>query len=279
MRYIKLFEKYDLEDINDRLLSLLDIGFKVTKTLNYYSDEKAVQKDLYLAKKEVTVITLEKEIPEVLVDLTPGPEYIKWDRRSIDIFEQISYFCGFFDNCYYNIEFSDYKFILAIRIIEDVDSDKKNKAVVEKVNVLIEEYFISYRNYIFDNITKKFKEESDRNKLGETIVGGRIYRMHGNLESELLIFPFNTTKLNNRITKDNLNIIESYTNRFFSHNPFIKAKLKKIELSDIKILEEVYKNKVSNYFTERYEGLNAIFIYFDYNKLLKDFIERNKLSH
>lgn len=275
MEYIKLFESYnpyDKQDIDDRLLSLIDLGFEVVNRVKEYVNKDKEESEILEAKYEATKITLKKENKKEYYS-----SHIKWDKSLNDIFEQITYFCSYFEECYYKIKTSEYDFVIEFIIFDLVDENLYEKARINFINDKIESIFIQYRENIFKSISNSFIEKTDRNKLGETMNGGRIYRMHSDIEKGLIIFPFNTSNLKSNTAKNNLEIIEQKTRNYFSYIPIknYNIELKKLDKEDIKKIHEIYKyNKIED-FIERYEGIDAIVINFNYKKTFDTIYQEN----
>jgi len=280
----KLFEssenkpghKFSWEDILDRLTYLTDLGFQIDMQSKnqYFRDDEGDICDVTEAHWLVTEINLTKDYFDedsvVSKRLNDGRHryYCKWDDRVLELHQEIEAICSHFDECYYNVSLNavgwQVSFIIWTSVEQSTRESETEKKLKESTQTKITNAFESKRRDILDSFTPVIKNKICKNKIGET-----MWNYQGSYEDGYLVMPINFE--GSRFTKSYQEKLDSGLSDL-SHlvRSYGKVELRKITEADIDKLfniKEERRNVDKNYFTERYLGLMAYIIEFDYEKM------------
>lgn len=264
-----------LDLINDRLLDLEDLNFKVKEITNYYLDinNKAtrVLKDY---KKIKFDIILEKSIESYSIDAS---NYYKSNPDISIAFIAIDNFCNSFNECYFDQYFSKEKFRISFFVIFDLSKDSlKNEIKIQKKKKAEEstnDYVNKFYKLVYESLTSKFEANAKKNLLGET-----NYSIIGVIKEGFLFRPLNMNVLSKGVINTNISKINYWINSFTSTDSTqFKPELRKVTIQDLeKTRNDMIKHNYSSvpnleYFTERYLDIDALFLNFNYKKLVEYF--------
>jgi hypothetical protein len=274
--------EHSWEDIEDVMLYLKDIGFEYkedSKTVKFV-DADNDKVSLENAENLVTEFYMTKKGPEDMISRTETPlslsrnglYFVKWDDKVLEMNEAIASFCAHFDECYYSLSLQFDKWVLGFIIITPVPHDDKSAEREDKIKRKVEEdisnYFNRFRNRILDSFTKDTSRAIGQNKLGETMWG-----FQGSFKKGFLVCPFNVSNIRNK--KLVLAKLDGYSDQIGIDG---KVEFREVTAADITKLTEVNPKGTKEYFEERYLGLNAYIIEFDYDKIFterKEYLLRN----
>jgi hypothetical protein len=274
--------EHSWEDIEDVMLYLKDIGFEYkedSKTVKFVDSENR-KVNLEDAESLVTEFYMTKKGPEDMISRTETPlslsrnglYFVKWDDKVLEMNEAIASFCAHFDECYYSLSLQFDKWVLGFIIITPVPHDDKSAEREDKIKRKVEEdisnYFNRFRNRILDSFTKDTSRAIGQNKLGETMWG-----FQGSFKKGFLVCPFNVSNIRNK--KLVLAKLDGYSDQIGIDG---KVEFREVTAADITKLSEVNPKGTKEYFEERYLGLNAYIIEFDYDKIFterKEYLLRN----
>jgi hypothetical protein len=274
--------EHSWEDIEDVMLYLKDIGFeykKDSKTVKFVDSENR-KVNLEDAESLVTEFYMTKKGPEDMISRTETPlslsrnglYFVKWDDKALEMNEAIASFCAHFDECYYSLSLQFDKWVVGFIIITPVPHDDKSAEREDKIKRKVEEdisnYFNRFRNRILDSFTKDTSRAIGQNKLGETMWG-----FQGSFKKGFLVCPFNVSNIRNK--KVVLAKLDGYSDQIGIDG---KVEFREVTAADITKLTEVNPKGTKEYFEERYLGLNAYIIEFDYDKIFterKEYLLRN----
>lgn len=273
---IKPGHKMSWNDIKERMVYLNDVGFNLDEEhkSQYFIDDDGNKVNLTQADKLVTEIKMVKNLSEDddIVSRRKDGAHIyfqKWNDGQLEILEAIASFCAHFEECYYSFNHVFDKLMVDFIIYHDVDPQVREREREEdntrRVREKIITDFESARKYFIESNIKVTKDKITKNKLGESMWG-----LQGSIEGGFIVVPVNldncspfakrtvTTKLNN-----NIDSFERASGRTG------KVELRKITNDDIKNLVKFANDPDydEKYFSERYLGLMAYIITFDYKKL------------
>lgn len=263
--------EHSWEDIEDVMLYLKDIGFeyKEDSKRKKFVDSDNHKCNLEDAENLCTEFQMFKKVPEnmksnVSSDLHTKP-FLKWDDKILEIYEALASFCAHFDDCRYSITVEFGEWVLSIIIITPVPHDDRSAEREEKIKRKVEEdisnYFNGFRNRLLDSFTAATGRAIGQNKLGEHMWG-----FQGSFKKGFLVCPFNVSNIRNK--KAVLAKLDGYSNRIASDIDG-KVEFREVNATDITKLTEVNTKGTKEYFEERYLGLKAYIIEFDYNKFYK----------
>ncbi len=266
--------EHSWEDIEEVMLYLKDVGFEYkegSKTQKFVDSEghRAVLED---AESLVTEFYMTKPGPEDSISRNATSErgsmyFAKWDDKVLDMNEAIASFCSHFDECYYSISLQFDKWVAGFIIITPVSQEDRSAEREENIKRKVEEdlgnYFHRFRNSLLDGLSKETARAVQKNKLGESMWGSQ-----GSLEKGFLVCPFNLESIRNkRATRANL---DGYSDRLAKAIGG-KVEFREVSAADIDRLAELHRGKATReYFEERYLGLIAYIMEFDYEKLFAD---------
>jgi hypothetical protein len=274
--------EHSWEDIEDVMLYLKDIGFEYkedSKTVKFVDSENR-KVNLEDAESLVTEFYMTKKGPEDMISRTETPlslsrnglYFVKWDDKALEMNEAIASFCAHFDECYYSLSLQFDKWVVGFIIITPVPHDDKSAEREDKIKRKVEEdisnYFNRFRNRILDSFTKDTSRAIGQNKLGETMWG-----FQGSFKKGFLVCPFNVSNIRNK--KLVLTKLDGYSDQIGID---VKVEFREVTAADITKLTEVNPKGTKEYFEERYLGLNAYIIEFDYDKIFterKEYLLRN----
>lgn len=265
--------EHSWEDIEDVMLYLKDIGFeyKEDSKRKKFVDSDNHKCNLEDAENLCTEFQMFKKVPEnmksnVSSDLHTKP-FLKWDDKILEIYEALASFCAHFDDCRYSITVEFGEWVLSIIIITPVPHDDKSAEREDKINnQVIEElgnYFNRFRNKILNEFTSKTSSALTKNKLGEGMWG-----LQGSTKDGFVICAFNIDNVRNK--KSALVNIDGYSEGLRNTTDG-KVEFRDINEADIAKLAKLKHNSGAtlDYFNDRYLGLKAYIIEFDYNKFYK----------
>jgi hypothetical protein len=293
--YVENGFKFSELYIRDRLYYLTDIGFVLDNDNidSLYIDSNGNKAKLVDATSSVYFLKLIKKIGYKLKyrSVETGysyPEttniyyYLNDTDSLIEIAETISSFSAHFEDIHHNITYKSSSIEISFYIYSEIPSDIKQSeklSIIEsKARDMIDESISKFHRKFSDTktgLTKKFKEESNRNKLRESsygFIGGNNFK----------IKIFNTEGLSKSVINTNFSKIENIVD--ISHwnipNKFGKVDFRKINEEDIKKLYKSIDNDrlTINYLSDRYLGLQAVILDIDYDSWLEHFkkdIEEN----
>lgn len=198
-----------------------------------------------------------------------GKEHIyfqKWNDEQLEILEAIASFCAHFEECYYSFNHLFDKLVLNFIIYHNVDSvvieKEREKEIIYKTNEKIIKDLESARRRFIESNVAITRDKITKNKLGES-----MWSLQGSIEDGFIVVPINLDKCSDFVKKgvmsklnDHIDMFERATGRTG------KVELREITNDDIKKLAKI-KNYDENYFIDRYLGLMAYIITFDYKKL------------
>lgn len=192
----KLFESSEEEDIKkgfkfseqyirDRIYYLTDIGFSLDddKIESIYINESGSKVRLIDATKSVYFLKLTRNLDSKLkyrsVETSSYPRssktyyYLNNTEDLLELAEEIASFSAHFDDIYHNITYDsksiEISFYIYSEISNDVKENEKSAIINNKVREQISNSIYRFSQKFSDTkigLTKKFKEESNRNKLG-----------------------------------------------------------------------------------------------------------------
>jgi len=273
--------EHSWEDIEDVMLYLKDIGFEYkedSKNVKFVDSENR-KVNLEDAESLVTEFYMTKKGPEDMISRTETPlslsrnglYFVKWDDKVLEMNEAIASFCAHFDECYYSLSLQFDKWVLGFIIITPVSHDDKSAEREDKIKRKVEEeisnYFNRFRNRLLDSFTANTRREIGQNKLGETMWG-----FQGSFKKGFLVCPFNVSNIRNK--KAVLAKLDGYSHQLATAIDG-KVEFREVNAADISKLVEVNPKGTKEYFEERYLGLNAYIIEFDYDKVFakrRDFL-------
>ncbi len=275
--------EHSWEDIEDVMLYLKDIGFEYkedSKTIKFV-DADNDKVSLENAENLVTEFYMTKKGPEDMISRTEtrlmgqsrnSLYFVKWDDKVLEMNEAIASFCAHFDECYYSLSLQFDKWVVGFIIITPVPHDDKSAEREDKIKRKVEEdisnYFNGFRNRLLDSFTANTRRAIGQNKLGETMWG-----FQGSFKKGFLVCPFNVSNIRNK--KVVLAKLDGYSDQIGIDG---KVEFREVTAADITKLTEVNPKGTKEYFEERYLGLNAYIIEFDYDKIFterKEYLLRN----
>ena len=289
---IKKGFKHSVADIEDNLLEITDIGFKIKDGIQQYyvnydgGNWSLHNNKVYLseANKSVIKFHLTKKIED------ENKVYpIKSTWKDIDLFctndykfnsqiqSGINSFCRHFGgNCYYSLNIDKDYYTIAFLIIDDIDksliSEEKEKEKIQKAHNNISDSLRKFNRKVKGDVTKSFYEKAFKNLLGESM----SWDFFGGAKSGFIIISFNLKDCTKSVLNTNIPKIKNRLDNINWDIPsdFVKSsEFRKLTIKDLQKLSKFY-NKDLKYFTERYSDMDAIVIEFNYkkwfNKLLKN---------
>lgn len=276
--------QYSFDDIKDSLWDILDLGFKITKKSHSYWVEdfntQSPKSKLTDAKWAVWELRLEADLDcETITKYQTtvwrnSSSILKDSNLELEIFQSIADIRSRFQKVYHSLEIlSDYglkKWVLFITILSEIDVDEIEQArFQEKQQTIKDEISSKVQNFIkkVRNIgTTKFRELSSKNKLGESSWSGL-----GKISQGYICMFINTTEMTKQVKLRSFEEIETSLNSFkswyFPQETTIE--LRKITIEDCKKISEIH-NTTLEYMQERYLGLDAIFVEYDFEKWFRN---------
>jgi hypothetical protein len=274
--------EYSFNDIKDTLWDILDLGFTIKDSEPELWSENFIKENIIGAKWAVWQFKLEADADCKTLTKYSGRTAFGGDQKQIllnnsnlefEVLQSIAEIRSRFGNVYHNLELkNDYNgkgWILFITIMTEIDEEEISKAKKRNIKYKIESQISTKVGNFCKKIrnigTPKFKELSNKNKLGESYWGesGRIS------EGYFCIF-INTTKMTNQVKTKSFQEIRDSINDLKNWNLPKESivELRKITKEDCKKLAEIAETgiKTKEYMEERYLDLDAIVIKFNYQK-------------
>ena len=198
-----------------------------------------------------------------------GKEHIyfqKWNDEQLEILEAIASFCAHFEECYYSFNHLFDKLVLNFIIYHNVDSvvieKEREKEIIYKTNEKIIKDLESARRRFIESNVAITRDKITKNKLGES-----MWSLQGSIEDGFIVVPINLGKCSDFVKKG---VVSKLNNHIYYFEKAIdgtgEIELREITNDDTKKLAKI-KNYNENYFIDRYLGLMAYIITFDYKKL------------
>ena len=202
--------EYSFNDIKDTFWDILDLGFKIKDNRSCYWSEDFTRVQLTEAKWAVFEFTLEADVECETLTKYYSQRYGGNSQRmllnnsnlELEVLQSVADIRGRFGNVYHRLELksdhSDNGWILFITIMTEIDSEEISKAKTrEKESKIRSEISTKVGNFFkkIRNIgTPKFKELSNKNKLGESSWSGL-----GRVSEGYICIFINTTQITNQV--------------------------------------------------------------------------------
>jgi len=269
--------EYSFNDIKDTLWDILDLGFKIKENRSGYWSEDFTRVQLTEAKWAVWEFTLEAdaecetlERPYSKRDWSSKRMLLNNSNLEFEVLQSVADIRGRFGNVYHRLElksdYGDNGWLLFITIMTEIDNEEISKAKArEKESKVKSEISTKVQNFSkkIRNIgTPKFKELSNKNKLGESSWSGL-----GRVSEGYICTFINTTKMTNQVKTRSFeelkNALDSLKNWYFPKNSTVE--LRKITKEDCKRLATIH-GSTQEYMEDRYLDLDGVIATFDYKK-------------
>lgn len=302
MRHIntyKLFESDEEEDydelvqrgfqysnnyIKDRLHYLTDEDFIYNDDKNQYLLNKDGRKDYRMGIREahtaIVEFSLSKSVEHEDVRDVKSSSYSNRTERVffntynddiLHMMEAIASFTEHFEDCKYNLEQTSSGYTLRFIITSIVSEDVRTKANTEHIDRKAVRDIVERLDRYYSSIrsgTPSFEKVASTNKDGSS-----MWSYLGSRENGYIMIPINTEGIRKQVLNKNMVRIKSIVDgsRIYIRE-LNSAELKEITSEDlVKLMESSpdYKKKGLKYFEDKYLGLQAVILDFDYDKWLK----------
>lgn len=270
--------EYSFNDIKDTLWDILDLGFKIKDNRSCYWSEDFTRVQLTEAKWAVFELILEADVEGETLTTYYNQRYSGNSKRmllnnsnlELEVLQSVADIRGRFGNVYHRLELksdhSDKGWILFITIMTEIDSEEISKAKTKqkesKIKSEISTKVVNFFKKIRNIGTPKFKELSNKNKLGES-----SWSSLGKISEGYIVTFINTTKMTNQVRTRSFeelkNSLDSLKNWYFPTNSTVE--LRKITKEDCKRLATIHES-TQEYMEDRYLDLDGVIATFDYKK-------------
>ena len=270
--------EYSFNDIKDTLWDILDLGFKIKENSYCYWSEDFAKVHLTEAKWSVWEFKLEADSECKTLTKYYSQRYGNNSQRMLlnnsnlefEVLQSVADIRVRFGNVYHRLElksdYGDNGWLLFITIMTEIDNEEISKAKArEKESKVKSEISTKVQNFSkkIRNIgTPKFKELSNKNKLGESSWSGL-----GRVSEGYICTFINTTKMTNQVKTRSFeelkNALDSLKNWYFPTNSTVE--LRKITKEDCKRLATIH-DSTQEYMEDRYLDLDGVILTFDYKK-------------
>jgi len=271
--------EYSFNDIKEYLWDILDLGFKIKENRYCYWSEDFTKVHLTEAKWAVWEFKLEADVECETLTKYYSQRYGSNSQRmllnnsnlELEVLKSVSDIRTRFGNVYHRLElksdYSDNGWLLFITIMTEIDNEEISKAKSRekesKIKSEISKKVENYSNSIRNIGTPKFKELSNKNKLGEF-----SWSSLGRVSQGYIVTFINTTQMTNQVKTRSFeelkNSIITLKNWYFPTNS--TTELRKITKEDCKRLATIH-DSTQEYMEDRYLDLDGVILTFDYKKL------------
>ena len=270
--------EYSFNDIKEYLWDILDSGFKIKDNRSCYWSEDFNRVQLTEAKWAVFEFTLEADAECETLERSYSKR--NWSSQRMlmnnsnlefEVLKSVADIRGRFGNVYHRLElktdYGDNGWLLFITIMTEIDNEEISKAkarekeykVKSEISTKVENFSKKIRNIG----TPKFKELSNKNKLGES-----SWSSLGRVSEGYICTFINTTQMTNQVRTRSFeelkNSIITFKSWYFPKNS--TAELRKITKEDCKRLATIH-DSTQEYMEDRYLDLDGVILTFDYKEL------------